>query len=101
HLTFNVQLSPTKTDHDLSHITRPTAPIIEDWVSDFEDESKTKSPQIVPSFVQSFAQVKTDRFVISQSHKKRNGELMPKLARKDKEKLEITLNKEQGNYEGK
>nr|GEV75353.1 hypothetical protein [Tanacetum cinerariifolium] len=46
HLAFNVQLSPTKSDQDLSHTTRPTAPIIEDWVSDSEDESETKAPQL-------------------------------------------------------
>nr|GEV54868.1 hypothetical protein [Tanacetum cinerariifolium] len=42
-------------------IMRPTAPIIEDWVFDSEDESETKAPQIVPSFVQSTKQVKTPR----------------------------------------
>nr|GEX06297.1 hypothetical protein [Tanacetum cinerariifolium] len=31
HLTFNVQLSPPKPEQDLSHTTRPSAPIIEDW----------------------------------------------------------------------
>nr|GEW03465.1 ribonuclease H-like domain-containing protein [Tanacetum cinerariifolium] len=30
HLAFNVQLSPTKPAQDLSHITRPIAPIIKD-----------------------------------------------------------------------
>nr|GEX41275.1 ribonuclease H-like domain-containing protein [Tanacetum cinerariifolium] len=35
---FNVELSPTKPDKDLSQSNRPTAPIIEDWVSDSEDE---------------------------------------------------------------
>nr|GEZ11015.1 hypothetical protein [Tanacetum cinerariifolium] len=59
HLAFNVHHSPTKPEQDLSHTTRPTAPIIEDWVSDSEDESKTKASQIVPSFIQSFEQVKT------------------------------------------
>nr|GEV22910.1 hypothetical protein [Tanacetum cinerariifolium] len=53
HPAFNVQLSPTKPDQALSHTTRPTSPIIEDWVSDSKDESKTKASQIVPSFVQS------------------------------------------------
>nr|GFB01721.1 hypothetical protein [Tanacetum cinerariifolium] len=48
------QLSPTKPAQDMSHTNRPTASIIEDWVSDSEDESETKAPQIVPSFVQSF-----------------------------------------------
>nr|GEV68935.1 ribonuclease H-like domain-containing protein [Tanacetum cinerariifolium] len=35
--------SPTKPNQDLSH--RPSAPIIEDWVSDSEDEYETKTPQ--------------------------------------------------------
>nr|GEW17005.1 putative ribonuclease H-like domain-containing protein [Tanacetum cinerariifolium] len=65
HSAFTVKISPTKPAQDLSHINRPTAPIIKEWVSDsedeFEDESKTKAPQIVPSFVQSFEQVKTPR----------------------------------------
>nr|GEZ81740.1 hypothetical protein [Tanacetum cinerariifolium] len=54
-------LSPSKPAQNLYHINRPTAPIIEDWVSDSEDESETKAPQIVPSFVQSPEQVKTPR----------------------------------------
>nr|GEW11984.1 hypothetical protein [Tanacetum cinerariifolium] len=61
HPAFTVQLSPTKPAQDLSHINRPTTPIIKDWVSDSEDESETKAPQIVPSFVQSSEQVKTPR----------------------------------------
>nr|GEW05450.1 retrovirus-related Pol polyprotein from transposon TNT 1-94 [Tanacetum cinerariifolium] len=55
----SVPLSPTKPDQDLSHTNRPTAPIIEDWLSDSEDESETKAPQIIPSFVQSTEQVKS------------------------------------------
>nr|GEV04197.1 hypothetical protein [Tanacetum cinerariifolium] len=51
-LAFTVKLSPTKPAQDLSLTNRPSAPIIEDWVSDSEDESKTKTPQNVPSFVQ-------------------------------------------------
>nr|GEW86097.1 ribonuclease H-like domain-containing protein [Tanacetum cinerariifolium] len=43
HSAFTIQLSPTKPEQDLSHITRLTSPIIEDWVSDSEDESKTKA----------------------------------------------------------
>nr|GEX78500.1 putative ribonuclease H-like domain-containing protein [Tanacetum cinerariifolium] len=54
------QLSP-KPAEDLSHTNRPSAPIIEDWVSDSEDESETNDPQIVPSFVQSSKQVTTPR----------------------------------------
>nr|GEV98889.1 putative reverse transcriptase domain-containing protein [Tanacetum cinerariifolium] len=40
HLAFNVKLSPTKPDHDLSHTTRPSAPIIEDWPTE-----QVKSPR--------------------------------------------------------
>nr|GEV82891.1 putative ribonuclease H-like domain-containing protein [Tanacetum cinerariifolium] len=61
HSAFTVQLSPSKPAQDLSHTNRPSAPIIEDWVFDYEDESETEVPQIVPSFVQSFEQVKTPR----------------------------------------
>nr|GFA12219.1 hypothetical protein [Tanacetum cinerariifolium] len=44
-------LSSSKPTQDLSHTNRPSAPIIEDWVSDSEDESETNDPQSVPSFV--------------------------------------------------
>nr|GEU83361.1 hypothetical protein [Tanacetum cinerariifolium] len=59
--SFDNELSPTKSDQDLSHTTRPTAPIIEDRVSDSKDESKTKAPQFGPSFVQLSEQVKSPR----------------------------------------
>nr|GEX44095.1 hypothetical protein [Tanacetum cinerariifolium] len=42
HTAFNVELSPTKPNNDLSHTHRPSTPIIEDWVSDLKDESETK-----------------------------------------------------------
>nr|GEX05752.1 putative ribonuclease H-like domain-containing protein [Tanacetum cinerariifolium] len=61
HSAFTVQLSSSKPTQDLSHTNRPSAPIIEDWVSDFEDESETNDPQSVPSFVHSSKQVKTPR----------------------------------------
>nr|GEV29299.1 hypothetical protein [Tanacetum cinerariifolium] len=61
------ELSPFKLAQDLSHTNRPSTPIIKDWVSDSEDDSKTKSPQIVPSFVQSSEQVKTSRHSIQSS----------------------------------
>nr|GEZ55307.1 ribonuclease H-like domain-containing protein [Tanacetum cinerariifolium] len=38
HPAFNVKLSPPKPDQDLSHTNRPSTPIIEDWVSNSEDE---------------------------------------------------------------
>nr|GEX78006.1 hypothetical protein [Tanacetum cinerariifolium] len=66
HLAFNVQLSPTKPEQDLSHTTRPNAPIIEDWVSDSEEEFETKAPQFVPSFAQSSKHVKTPRHFVQQ-----------------------------------
>nr|GEY02570.1 hypothetical protein [Tanacetum cinerariifolium] len=37
------------------------APIIEDWVSDTDDESETTAPQIAPSFVQTSEHVKPSR----------------------------------------
>nr|GEU55584.1 hypothetical protein [Tanacetum cinerariifolium] len=43
-LGYNSQLSPTKPKQDLSHTTRPSVHIIEDWISDSEDESETKAP---------------------------------------------------------
>nr|GFD23512.1 hypothetical protein [Tanacetum cinerariifolium] len=61
HHAFTVQLSPTNPEQNLSYTNRHTTPIIEDWVSDFEDESETKASQIVPSFVQSSEQVKSSR----------------------------------------
>nr|GFB70515.1 hypothetical protein [Tanacetum cinerariifolium] len=57
-------LSPTKPEQAFSHTNRPTTPIIEEWVSDSEDESETKAPQIVPSFVQSSEQVKSPRHFV-------------------------------------
>nr|GEV47061.1 putative ribonuclease H-like domain-containing protein [Tanacetum cinerariifolium] len=66
HLAFNVHLSPTKPEQDLSHTARPSAPIIEDWVSDSEEESKTKAPWLVPSFAQSTEHVKSPRHSVQQ-----------------------------------
>nr|GFA06715.1 hypothetical protein [Tanacetum cinerariifolium] len=59
--SFDNELSPTKPEQALSHTHRPTTPIIEDWVSDSEDEFETKAPQLVPSFVQFSEQVKSPR----------------------------------------
>nr|GFD54379.1 hypothetical protein [Tanacetum cinerariifolium] len=61
HNAFTVKLSPTKPDNDLSYTHRPSAPIIEDWVSDSKDESETKIPQNVSSFVQPTEQLKSPR----------------------------------------
>nr|GEZ16695.1 putative ribonuclease H-like domain-containing protein [Tanacetum cinerariifolium] len=67
HLAFTVKLSPTKPDQDLSLTNRSSAPIIEDWISDSEDEYKTMTPQTVPSFVQSTEQVKSPRHSIQHA----------------------------------
>nr|GEV99095.1 putative reverse transcriptase domain-containing protein [Tanacetum cinerariifolium] len=61
HIAFNVELSLTKPDKDLSHTYRPSTPIIEDWVSDSEDDYEIELPQNAPSFVQPTKQVKTPR----------------------------------------
>nr|GEU93526.1 putative ribonuclease H-like domain-containing protein [Tanacetum cinerariifolium] len=61
HTAFNVELSLTKPDKYLSHTHRPSAPIIEDWVFDLEDDSKAELSQNAPSFVQPIKQVKTPR----------------------------------------
>nr|GEU47792.1 hypothetical protein [Tanacetum cinerariifolium] len=61
HTAFNVELSPTKPDKNLSHTHRPSAPIIEDLVSDSKDDSATEIPQNASSFVQSTEQVKAPR----------------------------------------
>nr|GFC23030.1 hypothetical protein [Tanacetum cinerariifolium] len=60
---FNVEPSTTKPTKEMSQSNRPTTPIIEDWLSDSEDESKgeTMPTQKAPSFVQMFEHVKTPR----------------------------------------
>nr|GFB51847.1 ribonuclease H-like domain-containing protein [Tanacetum cinerariifolium]GFC06566.1 ribonuclease H-like domain-containing protein [Tanacetum cinerariifolium] len=59
HLAFNVQISPTKPEQDLS--SRPSAPIIEDWVSDSEEDNMPQVSKDVPSFAQSSELVKPPR----------------------------------------
>nr|GFB47275.1 ribonuclease H-like domain-containing protein [Tanacetum cinerariifolium] len=54
HTAFNVELSTTKPNTELTH--RPTAPIIEDWVFDSEDDSKAEIPHNAPYFVQPIEQ---------------------------------------------
>nr|GEZ38192.1 hypothetical protein [Tanacetum cinerariifolium] len=51
HTTFNVKLSPTKPNKELSH--RPSTPIIEDWVSDSEDDSEAELLQNAPILTKS------------------------------------------------
>nr|GFB37399.1 putative ribonuclease H-like domain-containing protein [Tanacetum cinerariifolium] len=59
HLLFNVQLSLTKPEQDLS--SRPSAPIIKDWVSDFEEDYMPQICKNVHSFAQSSELVKSPR----------------------------------------
>nr|GFA02757.1 hypothetical protein [Tanacetum cinerariifolium] len=59
HLAFNVQLSPTKPKQDIS--SRPSAPIIEDSVSDSGDDDIPQVSNDVPSFAQSLELVKSPR----------------------------------------
>nr|GEZ22019.1 ribonuclease H-like domain-containing protein [Tanacetum cinerariifolium] len=59
HLAFNVQLSPTKPEQDLP--SRPSVPIIEDWVSDSEEDDIPQVSKDVPSFAQSLELVKSSR----------------------------------------
>nr|GEW80387.1 hypothetical protein [Tanacetum cinerariifolium] len=59
HTAFMVELSPTKPNKDLSHTHRPPVPIIEDWVSDSEDDSEAEILQNALSFVHPTKQVKT------------------------------------------
>nr|GEU85700.1 hypothetical protein [Tanacetum cinerariifolium] len=59
YIAFNVQLSPTMPDQDLP--SRPSAPIIEDWVSNYEEEAMPQVTKDVPSFAQSPELVKSPR----------------------------------------
>nr|GEW65183.1 DNA-directed DNA polymerase [Tanacetum cinerariifolium] len=60
---FNFEPSTTKPTKDMSPSNRPSAPIIKDWISDFEDESEGEPmpTQKAPSFVQTSEHVKTPR----------------------------------------
>nr|GFB00717.1 hypothetical protein [Tanacetum cinerariifolium] len=71
HSAFTVKLSSSEPTQDLSHTNRPSAPIIEEWVSDSEDESETTAPQIAPSFVQT-----------SEGHTKQNASFPQKHLQK-------------------
>nr|GEZ17050.1 hypothetical protein [Tanacetum cinerariifolium] len=62
HLAFNVQISPTKPEQDLS--SRPSAPIIEDWVFNSEEDNMPQVSKDVPSFAHtSLVSVSTSRTV--------------------------------------
>nr|GEV45549.1 putative ribonuclease H-like domain-containing protein [Tanacetum cinerariifolium] len=61
HLAFNVQVSPTKTEQALSPSLKPSAHIIKDCISNFEEDSQTQAPKVAPSFAQSSEHVKSPR----------------------------------------
>nr|GEU87216.1 ribonuclease H-like domain-containing protein [Tanacetum cinerariifolium] len=44
HLAFTIQLSPTMPEQELSHINRPTSPIIEDWHVETSIPAATPKP---------------------------------------------------------
>nr|GFB10154.1 hypothetical protein [Tanacetum cinerariifolium] len=61
HSAFTVKLSSSEPTQDLSHTNRPSAPIIEEWASDSEDDSETTALQITYSSVQYTKQVTPPR----------------------------------------
>nr|GEZ80452.1 ribonuclease H-like domain-containing protein [Tanacetum cinerariifolium] len=60
---FNVESNTNKPSKDMSKIHRPDDPIVEDWISDSEDETEIESvpKQREPSFVTSTEHVKYSR----------------------------------------
>nr|GFA77820.1 hypothetical protein [Tanacetum cinerariifolium] len=54
---LNIELTPTKPEQDLS--SRPSARIIEDWISDSEEDNMPQVTKDVPSFAQSPELVKS------------------------------------------
>nr|GFA75186.1 hypothetical protein [Tanacetum cinerariifolium] len=68
HLAFNVQVSLTKPEQDLS--PRPGEPIIEDWVSDSEEDNMPPVSKDVPSFAQSSELVKSPRHSVHPTSEK-------------------------------
>nr|GFB40933.1 ribonuclease H-like domain-containing protein [Tanacetum cinerariifolium] len=70
HFAFNVQLSPTKHEQDLPSTSN--APIIEDWVSDSEEEDIPQVTKDVPSLAQSPELVKTPRKLAQNSYASRD-----------------------------
>nr|GFA03357.1 hypothetical protein [Tanacetum cinerariifolium] len=64
HSAFIIKLSSSEPTQDLSHIHRPSTPIIEEWVSDSENDFKTTAPHIAHSSVQSSKQVTPPRHFV-------------------------------------
>nr|GFD48987.1 hypothetical protein [Tanacetum cinerariifolium] len=70
---FTVQISPTKPEQDLS--SRPSVPIIEDWVSNSEEDDMPQVSKDVPSFAQSSELVKSPRHSDQTRTTKAQGDL--------------------------
>nr|GEW10965.1 ribonuclease H-like domain-containing protein [Tanacetum cinerariifolium] len=79
--------STNKPSKDMSKTHRPDAPIVEDWISDSEDETKIESvpKQKEPSFVLTSKHVKTLR----ESVKKSNHPKQAKNLRKNNQKSRV------------
>nr|GEY32064.1 ribonuclease H-like domain-containing protein [Tanacetum cinerariifolium] len=60
---WSFSLSPTKPEQDLS--SRPSAPIIKDWVSEFEEDDMPQVTKDVPSSAQPFTQHPSSKPIIS------------------------------------
>nr|GEZ27760.1 hypothetical protein [Tanacetum cinerariifolium] len=69
-IIFNIEFSTTQPIKEMSQSNRPSAPIIEDWVSDSEDESESEPmpTQKAPSFVQISKHVKTPRTSVKPTY---------------------------------
>nr|GEY32574.1 ribonuclease H-like domain-containing protein [Tanacetum cinerariifolium] len=59
--SLNMMVSPTKPEQAFSPSPRPSVPIIEDWISDSEEDSQTQALKVAPSFAQSSEHVKSPR----------------------------------------
>nr|GEW18949.1 ribonuclease H-like domain-containing protein [Tanacetum cinerariifolium] len=68
---FNVESNTYKPSKNMSKIHRPDAPIIEDWISDSEDETKIESvpKQREPSFATSTEHVKSYKESVKKGNK--------------------------------
>nr|GEV51270.1 hypothetical protein [Tanacetum cinerariifolium] len=62
--SFDNEVNPANPEQSKSHTTESMAPIIEDWVSDSEDEFESNDPQNVSSSAQTTEHVKTPRHSI-------------------------------------
>nr|GEZ01855.1 hypothetical protein [Tanacetum cinerariifolium] len=81
-----VEPSTTKPNKDMSQSNRPSAPIIEDWVTDSKDESECEPipTQKAPSFVQPTEHVKTLRTYVKPVEHPKQAEKLRKDIPKSK-----------------